>query len=52
MLNMMPKLGQCAQENLGENQLIVAAPLQGDFASVGFEKAGIANQTGAREVGI
>ena len=30
----------------------VAAPPQGDLASVGFEKAGIANQTVARDVGI
>ena len=36
----------------GETQSIVAAPPQGDLVSVGFEKAGIANQTGARDVGI
>ena len=35
---------------VGETQSIVAAPPQGDLASAGFEKAGIANQTGAREV--
>ena len=37
---------------VGEPQLIVAAPPQGDLASVGLEKAGIANQTGARDVGV
>ena len=37
---------------VGETQSIVAAPPQGDLASVGFEKAGIANQTGARDVGV
>ena len=37
---------------IGETQSIVAAPPQGDLASVGFEKAGIANQTGARGVVI
>ena len=37
---------------VGETQTIVAAPQQGDLASVGFEKAGIANQTGSRDVGI
>ena len=37
---------------VGEPQSIVAAPPQGDLASVGFEKAGIANQTGARDVGV
>ena len=36
---------------VGETQSIVAAPPQGDLASAGFEKAGIANQTGARDVG-
>ena len=30
----------------------VAAPPQGDLAAAGFEKAGIANQTGARDVGV
>ena len=30
----------------------VAAPPQGDLASAGLEKAGIANQTGARDVGV
>ena len=30
----------------------MAAPPQGDLASAGFEKAGIANQTGARDVGV
>ena len=30
----------------------VAAPPQGDLASVGFQKAGFANQTGSRDVGI
>ena len=39
-------------DRVGETQSIVAAPLQGDVASVGFEKAGIANQTGARDVGV
>ena len=52
MLNMMVKLGQCAQENLGETQSILAAPPQGDLASIGFEKAGITNQTEARNVGV
>ena len=37
---------------VGDPQLIVAAPPQGDLASVGLEKAGLANQTGARDVGI
>ena len=37
---------------VGETQPIVAAPLQGDLASVGFEKAGIANQTEARDVRV
>ena len=37
---------------VGETQPIVAAPPQGDLASDGFEKAGIANQTGARDVGV
>ena len=37
---------------VGETQSIVAAPPQGDLASVGFEKTGIANQTGARDVGV
>ena len=36
---------------VGETQSIVAAPPQGDLASAGFEKAGIANQKGARDVG-
>ena len=30
----------------------MAAPPQGDLASIGFEKTGIANQTGARDVGV
>ena len=30
----------------------MAAPPQGDLASIDFEKAGIANQTEARDVGI
>ena len=38
-------------DQVGETQSIVAAPPQGDFASIGFEKVGIANQTGARDVG-
>ncbi len=37
-------------DRVGETQSIVAAPPQGDLAPVGFEKAGIANQTGARGV--
>ena len=37
---------------VGKTQSIVAAPPKGDLASVGFEKAGIANQAGARDVGI
>ena len=37
---------------VGDPQLIVAAPPQGDLASVGLEKAGLANQMGARDVGI
>ena len=37
---------------VGETQSIVAAPPQGDLAAAGFEKAGIANQTGTRDVGI
>ena len=37
---------------VGETQPIVAAPPQGDLAAVGFGKAGIANQTGARDVGV
>ena len=37
---------------VGEPQLIVAAPPQGDLAAVGLEKAGFANQTGARDVGV
>ena len=36
---------------VGETQTIVAAPPQGDLASIDFEKAGIANQTEARDVG-
>ena len=36
---------------VGETQSIVAAPPQGDLASVGFKKAGIANQTGSRGQG-
>ena len=39
-------------DRVDETQSIVAAPPQGDLASAGFEKAGIANQTGARDVGI
>ena len=35
-------------DRVGETQSIVAAPPQGDLASIGFKKAGIANQTGAR----
>ncbi len=34
---------------VGETQSVVAAPPQDDLASVGFEKTGIANQTGARD---
>ena len=37
---------------VGETQSIVAAPPQGDLASVGFKKAGSANQTGVRDVGV
>ena len=37
---------------VGEPQLIVAAPPQGDLASVGFEKAGLAHQPGTGAVGI
>ena len=37
---------------VGDPQLIVAAPPQGDLASVGLEKAGFAHQTGARDVGV
>ena len=39
-------------DRVGETQSIVAAPPQGDLTSIGFDKAGIANQTGARDVGI
>ena len=39
-------------DRVDETQSIVAAPPQGDLASVSFEKAGIANQTGARNVGV
>ena len=35
-------------DRVGETQSIVEAPPQGDLASIGFEKAGIANQAGAR----
>ena len=35
-----------------EPQLIVAAPPPGDLASVGLEEAGIADQTGAGDVGV
>ena len=35
-------------DQIGETQSIVAAPPQGGLPSVGFQKAGIANQTGAR----
>ena len=38
-------------DRVGEPESIVAAPPQGDLASVGFEKAGIANQTEVRDVG-
>ena len=38
-------------DQIGETQSIVAVPPQGDLASVGFQKAGIANQTEARDVG-
>ena len=34
---------------VGETRSIVAVPPQGELASLGFEKAGIANQTGARD---
>ncbi len=37
---------------VGETQSIVAASPQGDLASVGFKKAGSANQTGSRDVGV
>ena len=37
---------------VGETQSVVAAQPQGDLASAGFEKAGIANQMGARDVGV
>ena len=37
---------------VGETQSIVMAPPQGDLAPIGFEKAGIANQTGTRDVGV
>ena len=37
---------------VGEIQSIVMAPQQGDLASVGLEKSGIANQTDARDVGV
>ena len=36
---------------VGETQSIVAAPPQGERTAVGFEKAGIPNQTEARDVG-
>ena len=39
-------------DRVDETQSIVAVPPQGDLASAGFEKAGIENQTGARDVGI
>ena len=39
-------------DRVGETQSIVMAPPQGDLAPIGFEKAGIANQTGARDVGV
>ena len=38
-------------DRVGETQSIVAAPPQRDLASVGFEKAGIANQTGRETSG-
>ena len=37
---------------VGETRSIVAAPPQAHLASVAFEKAGIANQTGARDVAV
>ncbi len=37
---------------VGEIQSIVMAPQQGDLASIGLEKSGIANQTDARDVGV
>ena len=37
---------------VGQIQSIVMAPQQGDLASVGLEKSGIANQTDARDVGF
>ena len=39
-------------DRVGETQSIVASPPQGDLASIGFKKASIANQTGARDVGV
>ena len=39
-------------DRVDETQSIVAVPPQGDLASIGFEKAGIANQTGARDIGV
>ena len=38
-------------DRVDETQSIVAVPPQGDLASIGFEKVGIANQTGVRDVG-
>ena len=38
-------------DQIAETQSIVAAPPQGGLPSVGFQKAGIANQTGARDIG-
>ena len=38
-------------DRVDETQSIVAVPPQGDLASIGLEKVGIANQTGARDVG-
>ena len=52
------RLGHVLQHEFGLQRAaelavgIVAASPQGDLASVGFEKAGIANQTGARDVGV
>ena len=39
-------------DRVDETQSSVAVPPQGDLASIGFEKAGIANQTGARDIGV
>ena len=51
------RLGHVLQHEFGLQRAaelavgIVAAPPQGDLASVGFEKAGIANQTGRETSG-